>query len=79
MRAEMDARLAAAAERQKKDGAAQMAKIEESKAQLREKERALEEKIAAQEASMLAEMQAKMDAEMKSRGRIHGKGNLPRK
>ena len=61
------ARLAAAAERQKQDGAAQMRKIKESEAQLREKERALEEKLAAQEASMMAEMQAKMDAEMNAR------------
>ena len=67
MRSEMDARLAAAAERQKQDGAAQMRKIKESEAQLREKERALEEKLAAQEASMMAEMQAKMDAEMNAR------------
>ena len=67
MRSDMDSRLAAAAERQRKEGEAQMAKIEESKAHLREKERALEQKLADQEAKMIAEMEAKMDAEMRIR------------
>ena len=66
MRAEMDAEKSDVTEalvRQKKE----MAQIEEKKALLLEKERALEERLAAHELSLIAELQAKMEVEVNAR------------